>query len=176
GRIRVGGVLEVVGQVGVECDAIAVPELVALPVADQHQRAVLDQRRLTAAGLMHRRIVGGARGAAWCERVARELSALTWLGGGEDLEAVPAASVSAVLALARTNDRDRPALVEPQKLGEAQREPGGYAPGSRQGGARPAALDLREHRRADAAALGEVAQRQARGLAQRLHPRADHGR
>ena len=42
--------------------------------------------------------------------------------------------------------------------------------------ARLAALDLREHRRGHAAALGEVAQREVHRLAQRADARADGDR
>ena len=52
-----------------------------------------------------------------------------------------------------------PLLVEAQQLGEPQLEAGGDPAGDLQRRARLAALDLAEHRRADAAALGEVAQR-----------------
>ena len=59
------------GQVGVEGHTVAGGKLVALPVAHEHDRALLDERRLTAAGLVHRRIVRRAGGAARRERVAR---------------------------------------------------------------------------------------------------------
>ena len=66
-----------------------------------------------------------------------------------------------------------PGLVEPQELAEAQLEAGGDPAGDLQRRARLAALDLAEHRRADAGALGEVAQREVHRLAQRAHARAD---
>ncbi len=72
-------VLEVVRQVGVEGHAVARCQLVALSVAHQHHRAALDERRLAAARLVHRRIVHGARRAARRERVPRELRALARL-------------------------------------------------------------------------------------------------
>ena len=58
-------------------------------------------------------------------------------------------------------------LVEAQQLGEGELEAGGdlRRDGERRAGL--AALDLGEHRRADAAALGQVAQREAHRLAQR---------
>src|ERR687889_1620444 len=49
------GVLEVVGQVGVERHAVALRQLVALAVDVEHDGAVLDQRDLAAARLVHRR-------------------------------------------------------------------------------------------------------------------------
>ncbi len=63
------------------------------------------------------------------------------------------------------------ALVEAQQLRQRQLQPGGDLLGDRQGRAGLAALDLREHRRADAAALGQVAQRETHRLAQGANPR-----
>src|SRR5258708_2893904 len=64
GRLPIGWVLEVVGQVGVERDAVALAEIMALPVADQDERSPLDECRLTAAGLVHGRVVRRARRAS----------------------------------------------------------------------------------------------------------------
>src|SRR5205823_5492573 len=46
--------------------------------------------------------------------------------------------------------------------------------GDRERGARLAALDLAEHGRADAAALGQIAQREAHRLPERFDPRTYH--
>jgi hypothetical protein len=59
-RVALFGVLEVVGQVGVEGHAVALGSSWR-SVAHEHHRAALDERRLAAAGLVHRRIVIGAR-------------------------------------------------------------------------------------------------------------------
>ncbi|MGH2832695.1 MAG: hypothetical protein ACRDK2_07960 [Solirubrobacteraceae bacterium] len=72
-------VLEVVWQVGVERDAVALAQLVALAVADEHDRPALDECGLAAAGLVDRRIVRGSGGAAGGKGVAGELSALAGL-------------------------------------------------------------------------------------------------
>ena len=79
-------------------------------------------------------------------------------------------------ALGGANDGHRSVLVESQELRQAQLESRRDPRGDGQRGAGLAALDLREHRRADTAARGEVAQRQAGGLAQRLHARAHDAR
>ena len=80
---------------------------------------------------------------------------------------------AAAAALAGAHDGHRAGLVEAQELAEAQLEARGDAAGDLQRRARLAALDLAEHRRADARALGEVAQREVHRLAQRPHARAD---
>ena len=92
----------------------------------------------------------------WRESSAR------WPGsGGVSISiAVAAARRRRPAALAGADDRDRAALVEAQQLRQPQLEPGGDPRRDRERRARLAALDLRQHRRADAAALGEVAQRQ----------------
>src|ERR1700742_4000709 len=48
------------GKVGVEGHAVAGLELVAAPIAAEHDGALLHERRLAAAGLVHRRILGAA--------------------------------------------------------------------------------------------------------------------
>src|SRR5947208_10672305 len=63
------GVLEVVGQIGVEGDTVAGGELVGHAVALQHDTAGLHQGALPAAGLMHGRIARRARDRAGRERV-----------------------------------------------------------------------------------------------------------
>ena len=57
-------------------------------------------------------------------------------------------------------------LVEAQELGEREVEAGGDSRRDGERRARLAALDLAQHRGADAASLGEVAQREAHRLAQ----------
>ena len=73
-RLAGCAVLEAVRQVGVECHAVTLRELVALPVAHQRDRAALDQRRLAAAGLVDRRVVVRAGDRSRRERVAGELA------------------------------------------------------------------------------------------------------
>src|SRR5512132_3057701 len=82
------GVLEVVWEVGVEGDAVAGRQLVALAVDVEHDGAGLDERDLAAAGLVHRRVAGPAGPPADGQDVAAELHALAGQRRGEDLEAV----------------------------------------------------------------------------------------
>src|SRR4051812_50027021 len=60
-RLAGAGVLEVMRKIGVEGDAVAGMELVAVGVDDQAYGAGLDERGLAAAGLMHGRGAGAAR-------------------------------------------------------------------------------------------------------------------
>ena len=76
-------------------------------------------------------------------------------------------------ALAGAHDRHLPALVEPQQLRQAQVQALGDPLGDGERRARLAALDLAEHRRADAAAPGEVAQAELHRVAQRADPPPD---
>src|SRR4051812_42718530 len=167
------GVLEVVGQVGVEGDAVAGVQLVAVAVDVEHDAAVLDERDLAAARLVHGRVAGAAGARLGRERVAAELGALARQRRGEDLEGVAALGRAAAAALLRADDRHGAGLVEPEQLAEPQLEPGRDPAGDLQRRARLTALDLAEHRRADARALGEVAQREVHRLAQGAHARAD---
>ena len=73
---RLGRVLEVVGQVGVEGDAVALAELVALPVADEHDGAAA--RRAPSRGCRARASAGRRRrrwrrpgASVWRESSAR---------------------------------------------------------------------------------------------------------
>src|SRR5919206_3874964 len=59
-RLAGAGVLEVVGQVGVERHAVAGGQRMALAVDVQLDRAALDERDLAAPRLVHRRVAGGA--------------------------------------------------------------------------------------------------------------------
>jgi hypothetical protein len=113
----------VVGQVGVERDAVARGELVALAVDPQHDAALLDERALAAARLVHRRVAGAAGDGRGCEDVAGELRALAGQRRREDLGAVAGGAVArARPAVAGTDDRHGPALVEAQQLRQAQLE------------------------------------------------------
>src|SRR5437879_12647029 len=89
---------------------------------------------------------------------------------------MPTPRVAAALALRSAHDRDGAVLIEAKQLRQAQLEARGDAVGDGEGGTRLPALDLREHRRADPAALGEIAQRQRGRLPQRSHARPDHAR
>jgi NTE family protein len=159
-------VLEVVSEVGVKGDAVPGDELIAGPVAVQNDLPRLHQSGLPAAGLVHRGIPGTAGDRPRRKGVAGELGSLAGQRGGEDLIAMPGRPVGARAALVMANDLDRPRLVEAQQLGEAQVKASGDALSDLQRGRRLPALDLREHRRAHAAAVGEVAQRQVHALAQ----------
>src|SRR2546423_948388 len=109
------------------------------------------------------------------EHVARQLGALAGQGRGEDLVAVPGAPVTAARpAVVGAGDGHGAVLVKAQQLREAQLQAVGDLAGHRQRRAGLAALDLREHRRRDAAALGEVAQREPHRLTQRLDARSHH--
>src|ERR671936_454215 len=104
GRLAGSGVLEVVGKVGVEGDAIAAGELVALAVDVEHDGAALDERDLAAARLVHRRVAGAAGLPAGRERVAAELGALGRQRSSEELEAMACPSGAAAAALAAAHD------------------------------------------------------------------------
>ena len=105
----------------------------------------------------------------------RETSA-RWPGSGGVSSSISWPRPAAPATAAAADDDHVAALVEPQQLREGQLEAGGDPGGDGQRRAGLAALDLRQHRGADAAALGQVAQRQAHRLAQRLDPGADRDR
>src|SRR5712671_6895254 len=63
-RLAAVGVLEVVWEVGVEGDAVALLQVVRRAVADEAKAAAGHDSRLTCAGLVNRRIVGSAGGRA----------------------------------------------------------------------------------------------------------------
>ena len=168
------GVLEVVGKIGVEGDAIALEELVALPVAHQHRRAFLDKRGLTAAWLVHWWIVSAPVAPPGRAYAARAPSA----GRAARRSSPRRMPTLAVAPTSRSpaRHRHRAGLVEAQQLGEAQVQARGDPRRDRQRGTRLPTLDLREHRRAYPAALSQISQRQRGRLAQGLHTRPDHRR
>ena len=63
-------------QVCVERDAVAIGQLVAVPVAMQEHRPALDERGLPAARLVPGRVAVATRDRAGGQDVARELGAL----------------------------------------------------------------------------------------------------
>ena len=146
-------------------------EVVALVVDQQRDRAGEHDRGLAAPGSCSGGSPAPAGGGAGLERVQRDVGALARQRRGQLLGAMTAAPARP--ALAGADDDHVAALVEAQQLREGQVEAGGDPLGDRQRRAGLAALDLREHRRRDAAALGEVAQREVHRLAQGLHPRSD---
>ena len=97
-------VLEMMGQVGVEGDAVSLAQLVAGPVDDQRQGAGEDHRGLTAAGLVHRRVLAAAGGGAGLEHVQGDVGALAGQRRRQLLEAMAATLERA--ARAGTADRD----------------------------------------------------------------------
>ena len=113
-----------VGKVGVEGDAVA---LVRARSAVRRTRAQprlprpARSRDCRARASADRRC---ARGAAWRERVARELRALARLRRRSAPRSGAALGVAASPALIGTHDRDRAALVEAQQLREAQLQAG----------------------------------------------------
>ena len=153
-----------------------VAELVALAVDDE-----LDARpsSTSAVSRLPGSCIGGSPGppvaAPGASGGARRSARWPGSGGVSSSNAWPRARAAAA-ALAGADDDDRAALVEAQQLRERQVEAGGDPRGDRERRAGLAALDLREHRRADAAALGQVAQREVHRLAQRLDARADADR
>ena len=165
GRV-VAFVLEVVRQVGVEGDASPSCSSWRLP-STISARAPL---RTTAVSRLPGSCIGGSSGppvAAPASRVCSETSA-RWPGSG---------GVSSSKRCPPRLERRRPparliddvlALVEAQQLRERQVEAGGDLRRDRERRARLAALDLGEHRRADPAALGQVAQREPHRVAQRV--------
>ena len=89
----------------------------------------------------------------------------------EHLVGVAARPAAATFAAA--DDGHHALLVEAQELREPQLQPRRDPAGDLQRRARLAALDLAEHRRRDAGALREIAQREVHRLPQRLHARPD---
>ena len=120
--------------------------------------------------------IGGSPGppvaAPGAQRVQRHLGALAGHGRRQHLVAV-AVRVAAQQPLAGAHDADAVPLVEAQQLRERELQAGGDLRRDRQGRAGLAPLDLRQHRRGHAAALGQVAQREVHPLAQRAYARAD---
>ena len=108
-------------------------------------------------------------------RTCRETSARCPGSGGVS-SSIAVAAAAAGAARGGAADGDVLALVEAQQLRERQLQAGGDLGGDGQGRAGLAALDLREHRRADAGALGQVAQREPHRVAQGADAGADGGR
>jgi hypothetical protein len=144
---------------------------VALAVDEQGHRSQEHESGLARPGLVQRRVAGAGRGRAGRQRVHRDVRSLAGQRRGQLLGPVAAALARA--ALAGAGDDDVAVLVEAQELRERQVESRRDPPGDRERRAGLAALDLRQHRRADARALGQVAQRQVHRLAQRPDPDAD---
>ena len=117
-RLLLSGVLEVVGQVGVERDAVARREVVAVGVAEERDRALEDDEGLAEAGLVHRRV---ARARAGRKRVLGDLGALAGQRRREDLVRVAAAALAG--GAPSPHDRDGAVLVEAQQLREPQLGP-----------------------------------------------------
>src|SRR5215212_6706685 len=113
-RLAGAGVLEVVRKIGVEGDAVAGVELVAIGIDDQAYGAGLDERGLAAAGLVHGWVAGAAGLRTGRQDVARDLGAEPRRGRRQDLVAMTA---SATLAPFRgAHDGDRAVLVQAQQL------------------------------------------------------------
>src|SRR5918996_1714069 len=162
------GVLEVMRDVGVEGHGVALDELVLHAGADEPQRALHHDRGLAAAGLVHRGVVGLAGGAARRQRVQGHLGAQARQRRRQDLVAVAAGPD--VHAVVRAHHGHPVGLVEPEQLRQRQLEPAGDALGHRQRRAGLAALDLGEHRRGHAAAIGEIPKREVHALTEAADP------
>ena len=88
-------VLEVMGKVSVEGDAVPLLQFVAAAVDDQRQGAGEDDGGLAAAGLVHRRVLAAAGAGAGVEHMQGDVGALTGQRRGQLLEAVsPALGVA----------------------------------------------------------------------------------
>ena len=105
------------------------------------------------------------------ERVARDLGPQP--GQRRRQHLVGVADRPAAATFAAAHDGHHALLVEAQELRQPQLEPRRDPARDLQRRARLAALDLAEHRRRDAGALREVAQREVHRLPQRLHARPD---
>ncbi len=112
-----------VGKIGVEGDAVALVQLVAGAVDDQHQGAGEDDRRLAAARLVHRRVVAPTGRRAGVQRVQGDIGALPRQRRRQLLEAVTAALQGTPITGAA--DRHVLAFVQSQELRERQFQPGG---------------------------------------------------
>jgi hypothetical protein len=165
--------VEVVGQIGIEGHAVPRRELVLGTVAVQDRVAELDEGRLPAAGLVHRGIAGPSGLGARLEPVARELGSLAGQRRSENLVAVALGAGRAGATLTGADDLDRSALVEAQQLGETQVQTLGDPRSQLNRWTRLPALDLREHRRADLGAQGQVPQGKPHGLTQRADARTE---
>ena len=166
-------VLEVVREVGVEGDGVALGERVA---PRRRRPGSAAPASTTAVSRRPARASAGRRARRWRHPGSSGCSETSarWPGSGGVSSSTrwPAAACASGPRRARTTTTWR-VLVEAQQLGEAQLEPGGDPAGDGERRAGLAALDLGEHRRADAAALGEVAQREAHRVAQRPDPGPD---
>src|SRR5437870_3774085 len=91
-------VLEVMGQVGVEGDAVAGAEEVALAVDDERDLALEDDGRLPATRLVERRIAGTAGARRRRQLVQRDVGALTRQGRRQLLGAMPPPRARSALA------------------------------------------------------------------------------
>jgi hypothetical protein len=145
----------VVGQVGVEGHAVALAQRVALAVRDQCDLARLHHCGLATAGLVHGWVARPAGHRPGFQPVKRDVGPLTGERRRQLLDSV--AGSPALSPLAAPNDHDMAVLVQAQQLRERELQAGGDPRGDRERGARLAALNLREHRGAHAAALSQVA-------------------
>jgi len=127
-------------------------------VAVQDDRARLDQRRLAAAGLVHRRIAGAARYGARSQQVQAQLRALARQWRGQDLIAVARSAGGTGAALPRAHDRYGAALVQAQQLRQTELEPAGDPGCDMERRAGLPTLDLGQHRRAHSGASRQIAQ------------------
>ena len=151
--LGVAGVLEVVWQVGVEGHAVALPELVALrrrtrARPSRSRTSAVSRRPARASAGRRRRRCAPPAASVWRESSAR------WPGWAEvsTSKRCPRRALPPRWRWAGAHDRDRAVLVQAQQLREAQLQARGDPRRDRQRRAGLAALDLREHRRADAAA------------------------
>ena len=134
---------------------------------------LLDDRDLAAAGLVHRRVALAAGRGAGGQHVAAQLGALAGQRRREDLERVAGRPPPPRRRSARADDRDGVRLVQAQQLGEPQLEPAAMRAATASVGRGLAALDLREHRGADAASARPGRAGEVHRLAQRAHARPD---
>ena len=143
----------------------------ATPSQTSRTPPVEHDRGLAAAGLVHRRVAGAAGGGARGERVQRDLGALARQraasaprSGGR--RAWPPSSRWSARTTVTPSPSSRRSSCE-----RVSSRPAAIFAATASVGRRVAPLDLGEHRRRHAAALGEVAQREVHRLAQGLDAR-----
>ena len=175
-RLAAAGVLEVVRQVGVERDRVA---LARDRARRRRRRAAAGPASTTAVSRLPASWIGGSPGppvAAPAASVCSETSA-RWPGNGRRQHLVAVAVARgrpAGAGRARTTVTPSPSSRRSSWESVSSR-PDCDLGGDRQRRAGLAALDLGQHRRRDAGALGQVAQREVHRLAQGPDAGADGG-
>ena len=172
---RVAVVLEVVRQVGVEGDAVARARGRG---ARRRSRAPSAPPSTTAVSRLPGSCSGGSPAPPGRRARARACAARRRRAGRAAAASAPrrgARRGCACAARAARMTTTWPPSSRRRSCESVSSRPAAILLGDRERRAGLAALDLREHRRRDAAALGQVAQREVHRLAQRPDPRAHGG-